>query len=37
MLRLTSSDYENIDPKYGSLEDWDHLVKAIHDCGMKLM
>ena len=32
-----SSDYRNIDPKYGTLEDWDRLLKGVHDRGMKLV
>ncbi|KAJ7453346.1 glycoside hydrolase family 13 protein [Mycena galericulata] len=31
------SDYRNIDPRYGTLEDWDNLVSEIHTRGMKLM
>ncbi|KAL1738051.1 glycoside hydrolase superfamily, partial [Schizophyllum fasciatum] len=27
----------SIDPRYGTLEDWDDLLKAVHDRGMKLM
>jgi glycosidase len=34
MLR---ADYENIDPAYGTLEDWDRLVAGAHARGMKLM
>jgi alpha-glucosidase len=33
----SSSDYRNIDPKYGTLEDWDRLLKGVHDRGMKLV
>ena len=32
-----SADYRNIDPRYGSLEDWDRLVKAMHERGLKMM
>ncbi|KAJ7131246.1 glycoside hydrolase family 13 protein [Mycena epipterygia] len=31
------SDYRNIDPRYGTLEDWDNLLAGIHTRGMKLM
>ncbi|TFK23722.1 alpha amylase [Coprinopsis marcescibilis] len=31
------SDYRDIDPRYGTLQDWDNLLKAVHDRGMKLM
>ncbi|KAH7906284.1 glycoside hydrolase family 13 protein [Hygrophoropsis aurantiaca] len=31
------SDYRDIDPRYGTLEDWDRLLKGVHDHGMKLM
>ncbi|KAL0948078.1 hypothetical protein HGRIS_010701 [Hohenbuehelia grisea] len=31
------SDYCDIDPKYGTLEDWDRLLKGAHDRGMKIM
>ncbi|KAF9560644.1 glycoside hydrolase family 13 protein [Agrocybe pediades] len=31
------SDYRDIDPRYGTLEDWDALLKGVHDRGMKLM
>lgn len=27
----------NIDSRYGTLEDWDRLLKAVHDRGMKLI
>jgi oligo-1,6-glucosidase len=33
----SSSDYQNIDPKYGTLQDWDRLLKGAHDRGMKLV
>ena len=31
------SDYLDIDPRYGTLEDWDNLLKGVHERGMKLM
>ncbi|THG96035.1 hypothetical protein EW026_g5713 [Hermanssonia centrifuga] len=31
------SDYHTIDPRYGTLEDWDHLLEGAHKRGMKLM
>ncbi|EIW85879.1 glycoside hydrolase family 13 protein [Coniophora puteana RWD-64-598 SS2] len=31
------SDYRNIDPRFGTLEDYDHLVKGAHERGMKVM
>ncbi|KIJ60143.1 glycoside hydrolase family 13 protein [Hydnomerulius pinastri MD-312] len=31
------SDYRDIDPQYGTLEDWDNLLKGVHERGMKLM
>ncbi|EKM75213.1 hypothetical protein AGABI1DRAFT_123320 [Agaricus bisporus var. burnettii JB137-S8] len=31
------SDYRNIDPRYGTLEDWDTLLHGVHDRGMKLI
>ncbi|KAG6916972.1 hypothetical protein DXG01_004400 [Tephrocybe rancida] len=31
------SDYRDIDPRYGTLADWDNLLKGVHDRGMKLM
>ena len=34
---IYSSDYRSIDPRYGTLEDWDSLLKGVHDRGMKLM
>lgn len=34
---MCSSDYRDIDPKYGTLDDWDHLLQGIHQRGMKLM
>lgn len=27
----------NVNPRYGTLEDWDRLLKGCHDRGMKLM
>lgn len=32
-----SADYVDIDSRYGTLEDWDRLLKGCHDRGMKLM
>jgi len=31
------SDYRDIDPRYGTLADWDSLLKGVHERGMKLM
>jgi len=31
------ADYQAIDPRYGSIADWDVLVKDLHDRGMKIM
>ncbi|KAF9255899.1 glycoside hydrolase family 13 protein [Marasmius fiardii PR-910] len=31
------ADYRDIDRRYGTLEDWDRLLKGAHDRGMKLM
>ncbi|KAH8831350.1 glycoside hydrolase family 13 protein [Flagelloscypha sp. PMI_526] len=31
------SDYRDIDPQYGTLEDWDALLQGVHKRGMKLM
>lgn len=31
-----SSDFEKIDPRYGTMQDWLDLVKAIHKRGMKI-
>ncbi|KAF7974165.1 hypothetical protein HWV62_13287 [Athelia sp. TMB] len=31
------ADYTNINARYGTLEDWDRLLKSCHDRGMKLM
>ena len=31
------SDYEDIDPMYGTLADVDHLIKEMKSRGMKLM
>lgn len=36
-LVLIRSDYRDIDPRYGTLEDWDRLVCGIHDRNMKIM
>ena len=32
-----SADYRDIDPRYGTLEDWDQLLHDVHKRGMKLM
>jgi len=34
---LLSADYRDIDPRYGTLGDWDNLLKGVHERGMKLM
>ena len=34
---LHSSDYRQIDPRYGTLDDWDQLVASVHERNMKLM
>ena len=31
------SDYRAIHPLYGSMSDWEELLKGLHDRGMKLM
>ncbi|CAA7269704.1 unnamed protein product [Cyclocybe aegerita] len=31
------SDYQDIDPRYGTLDDWDNFLRGVHDRGMKLM
>lgn len=31
------SDYKDIDPKYGSLDDVDELIRQLKERGMKLM
>ena len=31
------SDYTDVDPLFGTLEDFDELIKALHDKGMKLV
>ena len=31
------SNYQNIDPRYGTLDDWDALRDALHQKGMKLV
>ncbi|KAF8551259.1 glycoside hydrolase family 13 protein [Imleria badia] len=31
------SDYRDIDPRYGTLADWDNLLRGVHQRGMKLM
>lgn len=34
---MRSADYRDIDPRYGTLEDWDNLLKGVHERGMKLV
>ncbi|HEY0355854.1 MAG TPA: alpha-amylase family glycosyl hydrolase, partial [Flavisolibacter sp.] len=31
------SDYRNVNPEFGTMEDWKALVKEIHDQGMKVI
>ena len=31
------TDYKDIDPEYGTLEDFDELVKACHDRGIRVI
>jgi alpha-glucosidase len=31
------SDYEGVDPAYGTIEDFDDLLAAAHDCGLKVI
>jgi glycosidase len=31
------SDYRNIDPRFGTLEDWQDVLDACHERGMKLV
>ena len=31
------SDYRDIDPRYGTLADWDNLLSGVHERGMKFM
>ncbi|TEB29233.1 glycoside hydrolase [Coprinellus micaceus] len=31
------SDYQDIDPRYGTLKDWDNLLHGVHERGMKLI
>jgi alpha-glucosidase len=31
------SDYTNVDPMFGTLEDFDHLVKVAHDHGLRMI
>jgi glycosidase len=31
------SDYRNVDPRYGTLGDWDELRDALHNRGMKIV
>jgi oligo-1,6-glucosidase len=37
MKHHNSADYYAIDPRYGTLDDWDRLIKGVHSRGMKLM
>ncbi len=37
LIYCYSSDYCQIDPRYGTLEDWDRLLSAVHERGMKVM
>ncbi|KAF9052123.1 glycoside hydrolase family 13 protein [Panaeolus papilionaceus] len=34
---LADMDYTDIDPRYGTLQDWDKLLEGVHARGMKLM
>lgn len=36
-VAVRSSDYRDIDPRYGTLADWDNLLQGVHDRGMKLV
>ncbi len=31
------SNYRNVDPRYGILEDWEKILEAFHERGMKLV
>ncbi len=31
------SDYRNVDPRYGTLKDWEQILDAVHEKGMKLV
>lgn len=31
------ADYRAIDPRYGTMEDWDCLIEGVHARGMKLL
>ncbi|KAI0339209.1 glycoside hydrolase family 13 protein [Trametopsis cervina] len=31
------SDYHSIDPRYGTMEDWERLLEGVHQRGMKLL
>jgi len=31
------SDYQKVDPQYGTLEDWERVKDACHERGMKLV
>jgi oligo-1,6-glucosidase len=35
--KSSRSDYRDIDPRYGTLADWDRLLSGVHTRGMKLM
>ncbi|KAI0777898.1 glycoside hydrolase family 13 protein [Irpex lacteus] len=37
MRNVVVSDYTAIDPRYGTLEDWDRLLAGVHERGMKLL
>ena len=37
MIIVSRSDYKDIDARYGTLDDWDNLVRGIHDRGLKIM
>ena len=37
LYHTRSSDYRDIDPRYGTLADWDKLLHGVHERGMKLM
>ena len=37
MKHHNSADYNAIDPRYGTLDDWDRLTKGVHSRGMKLV
>ncbi len=35
--KYDATDYKNIDPQFGSLEDFDHLVQESHDRGIRVL